>query len=182
MERFASAMREARARKKMSQKELSEKTGIATSTISSYESGGKVPPLDIAIKIAKALGFSIDELADLDESTTSSHSAFGEVINGAQRIIDSDIGNPVVFPIGRDLKMEFTIRLDTQMTPDPYDEWLAQFAKKWQLILNSIKEDPLFREIYKPWLINQIDEARNKGITCIGEIDPFDSSFNPDNE
>lgn len=85
MEKFAAAMREARARKKMSQKELSEKTGIATSTISSYENGGKVPPLDIAVRLSKELGLSLDGLFQIEQAMHVDNS-FGDVIRHIDHI------------------------------------------------------------------------------------------------
>lgn len=48
--------------KKMSQTQLSEKVGVKRETISRYISGEKTPSSDTLIKIADALGVTVDSL------------------------------------------------------------------------------------------------------------------------
>lgn len=70
---FCKRLKEARANKKMTQKELSEKTGVSTVMISAYEnddiSTGKNPALSNVYLLATALGVSIDWLCGLSDNS-----------------------------------------------------------------------------------------------------------------
>lgn len=55
-----------RTAKKMSQKELAERIGIAKSVISFYESGDRFPSYDVLIKIAHIFNVSTDYLLDIE--------------------------------------------------------------------------------------------------------------------
>lgn len=52
----------------MTQIELAEKAGILQSSLSHYETGRRKLPLDIAARIAAALGCTVDELIDKEAS------------------------------------------------------------------------------------------------------------------
>ena len=70
---FSKRLKEARTDKNMTQKELSEKSGVSTVMISAYErsntNSGKNPALNNIYAIATALGVSIDWLCGLTENT-----------------------------------------------------------------------------------------------------------------
>ncbi len=72
---FSKRLKEARTDKNMTQKELSEKSGVSTVMISAYErsntNSGKNPALNNIYAIATALGVSIDWLCGLTEDTTT---------------------------------------------------------------------------------------------------------------
>lgn len=51
--------------REMSQKELSELTGINVSTLSHYMNGRRIPDLRATIRICRALDCSVEELTDL---------------------------------------------------------------------------------------------------------------------
>jgi len=55
-------VRLARLNKKMSQQELSDKSGVAYKSLSRYELGTTIPPADALKAIADALGVSADAL------------------------------------------------------------------------------------------------------------------------
>lgn len=55
---------ELREQRKLTQKEVAVKLGVAESTISMYESGQRKPPLDRFKKLAEILGVSTDVLID----------------------------------------------------------------------------------------------------------------------
>ena len=55
-----------RQNKKMSQQELSEKSGVAYKSLSRYELGATIPPADAIKAIADALGVSTDFLLSDD--------------------------------------------------------------------------------------------------------------------
>ncbi len=166
MEKFAAAMREARARKKMSQKELSEKSGVATSTISSYENGGKVPPLDIAAKLARVLEISIDEIWGIASSSAVKETPFAQVIHALEALIDSDIAGVRIIPIhshggndGFDAEIQVRQAIGKTGGAEVYD-----FARKWNILLEGRKNDLIFGEVYAPWVESQVKEIAEKRI------------------
>lgn len=52
-----------RIRSKLTQKQLSDKVGCSSAAIGWYERGEKIPTIETAAKIAKALDVSLDWLA-----------------------------------------------------------------------------------------------------------------------
>lgn len=61
-------IKEARKQKGLTQKQLAEAAGIAVGSMSAYEKGTQVPPVDAAYRIAAALGVSLDWLFNEDMS------------------------------------------------------------------------------------------------------------------
>ena len=72
---FSKRLKEARTDKNMTQKELSEKSGVSTVMISAYErsntNSGKNPALNNIYAIATVLGVSIDWLCGIDKEQES---------------------------------------------------------------------------------------------------------------
>lgn len=67
-----------RTAKKMSQKELAERIGIAKSVISFYESGDRFPSYDVLIKIARIFNVTTDYLLDVERERTVNVSGLSE--------------------------------------------------------------------------------------------------------
>ena len=67
-----------RTAKKMSQKELAERIGIAKSVISFYESGDRLPSYDVLIKIARIFNVTTDYLLDVERERTVNVSGLSE--------------------------------------------------------------------------------------------------------
>lgn len=59
---IAERIRLTRQQKELSQKELSDKSGINLKSLSRYELGSSIPPADVLKAIANALGVSADFL------------------------------------------------------------------------------------------------------------------------
>ena len=55
-------LKEIRLKKGITQVELAKHVGISQQTISHYETGRAKPSLDVAVKLAKALGVSVEEI------------------------------------------------------------------------------------------------------------------------
>lgn len=64
-ETLARALKVERAKKGWTQDDLARESGVTVNTIARYESGRNMPSLDVAVKMARALGCSVDELAGL---------------------------------------------------------------------------------------------------------------------
>ena len=62
MEGFGKRLREARERRGLSLKELAERAGAHVSNLSCYETGKRIPSLELFITIAGVLGVSADYL------------------------------------------------------------------------------------------------------------------------
>lgn len=59
---FAETLAHLRAKKGLTQRQLGSSAGVAWSMISKYESGQSTPRLKILMRLADALGVSVDEL------------------------------------------------------------------------------------------------------------------------
>jgi transcriptional regulator with XRE-family HTH domain len=62
-ERFQRLRQEA----KLTQEEASERSGVPINTLRNWEQGKRLPRLDHAVRLARALGVSMDELVGFDE-------------------------------------------------------------------------------------------------------------------
>lgn len=63
---FGEKLKNLRLAKKISQKDLAERIGIAKSVISFYESGERFPSYDVLIKIARIFNVTTDYLLDVE--------------------------------------------------------------------------------------------------------------------
>lgn len=60
-----------RLERNMTQEELSGMVGVARKQITCYESGERIPDLYNAIRLAKALGTTVEELAETQATQTA---------------------------------------------------------------------------------------------------------------
>ncbi|NLI22308.1 MAG: helix-turn-helix transcriptional regulator [Clostridiales bacterium] len=70
---FNNRLAEARKRLGLTQKQFAAKAKIQPSTYSSYENNKKVPPLDIALRIADSLGVSLEWLCGRGNSQVTTY-------------------------------------------------------------------------------------------------------------
>lgn len=66
MSRSGDALREVRRRSGLSQRELARRSGIASTLISAYENGRRVPGGDALIRLIEACGGSVDLTTTVD--------------------------------------------------------------------------------------------------------------------
>ena len=66
-ERLLNSLKEERARLGLTQAELADRVGISRKTINTVENGVFVPSTMLALKLAAALGRSVEELFRVDE-------------------------------------------------------------------------------------------------------------------
>lgn len=69
---FTQRLREAREKEGLSLKELQARVGISLSALNNYVAGKTVPPLDVAVRLAKELHVSLDWLSGIDGSDSTS--------------------------------------------------------------------------------------------------------------
>ena len=63
---FTLRLKEAREKEGLSLKELQARVGISLSALNNYVAGKTVPPLDVAVRLAKELHVSLDWLSGID--------------------------------------------------------------------------------------------------------------------
>ncbi|MEO6215020.1 MAG: helix-turn-helix domain-containing protein [Sphingomonas sp.] len=66
-ERLLNSLKEERARLGLTQAELADRVGVSRKTINTVENGVFVPSTMLALKLAAALGRSVEELFRVDE-------------------------------------------------------------------------------------------------------------------
>jgi putative transcriptional regulator len=66
-ERLLNSLKEERARLGLTQAELADRVGVSRKTINTVENGVFVPSTMLALKLAGALGRSVEELFRVDE-------------------------------------------------------------------------------------------------------------------
>ena len=62
-------LEEVRKSKKISQMALADKAGIKQGYVSDLENGKRQPSFEVLIRLAKALGCTLDELVDIDAAS-----------------------------------------------------------------------------------------------------------------
>lgn len=78
---FKSRIKDLRKKADLTQKQFAEKANISVVSYSSYEQGGKLPPLEIAAKIAATFNVSLDWLCGLNtEKSDGAPKSVGDVI------------------------------------------------------------------------------------------------------
>ena len=75
---FGERLRELRTNRKMSQKDLAARIGIAKSAISFYESDERLPSYDMLIKIARTFNVTTDYLLGIERNRTIDVSGLSE--------------------------------------------------------------------------------------------------------
>lgn len=70
-EKFNENLKKARKQKGLTQKDVAESIGVAKSTYSLYESGGREPNVQTIKKISDTLNVSADELLGLEADATT---------------------------------------------------------------------------------------------------------------
>lgn len=65
---LATSMKVQRAMRDLTQAQLAEMSGITRKSINAIETGRMVPSIILALKLARALGISVEELFSLESS------------------------------------------------------------------------------------------------------------------
>ena len=79
---FGDAMKEARKKRGLSQKELGQKLGVSQAMIAQYESGKRSPKIETMEKIANALEIPVDELMERCDPISILRSLTNSVLKG----------------------------------------------------------------------------------------------------
>lgn len=71
-------LKDIRMERNLIQKDLAEATGSCSRTISRIERGERNPSLEMAIRLARYLNMSVEEIFELDDDTSSTHHLSGQ--------------------------------------------------------------------------------------------------------
>ena len=87
---LAANLRRLRERRKLTQQDLAERSGVPRPTLAHLESGEANPTLSVLVRVAEALGTSIEELIGRVEPAITVHpsKALGEQRRGKARLTD----------------------------------------------------------------------------------------------
>lgn len=70
-ERLKNRLREERARLNLTQADLAVKADVSRKTINTVENGVFIPSTDLALRLARALGTTVEKLFQLPDSVSS---------------------------------------------------------------------------------------------------------------
>lgn len=129
---FADRLVQARDAKKMTMRSLSQAAGVSPQSMSQYAKGDAMPPLRSAIKIAEALGVSLDWLCGMQEETQGPVQTYGEV---ARMLLRMEANHDLHGYIGSEHKGKYMkVWININQHPALYD-----FFKKLHT-LNGMKQ------------------------------------------
>ena len=169
---FAQRLKEARNSKGLTQKELSDLSGVSTVMISQYERGdistGKNPALNNVYSLANALEVSIDWLCGLTEKQ--------DIINESTKI-DTDLFLRAIIALLDDLGAEQTqvFRGDSNRTI--YTIEVEEFSYIYNFINEYLEIQPVIKgdylpDVYKETVINKvISKYKNMSVDDLLEYD-----------
>lgn len=203
MEEISKKLREYRAGLNATQREMAEKIGISSASLSAYESGSKTPPLDIAIRIADTLNVSLDYLCGrITRKAESRINTYADII---KRFIElTDV-------LGGHAKIEYTERVGSScgdmlsdeellrcrtINKNGYPVWgkmgharflsidgiLASFFKGWSNVRKLYLDGTIDDEMYRAWLDKKLGETEDTQIgsrlTLYGQMCSDDEESN----
>lgn len=85
MKEIKFTLKAARKSKKLTQVELADKSGITQQNISLYENSDKMPMLDTAVKLASALGVTLDELVIIRDAHEKIAQKYNKIIKNKRK-------------------------------------------------------------------------------------------------
>ena len=87
---LAANLRRLRERRKLTQQDLAERSGVPRPTLAHLESGEANPTLSVLVRVAEALGTSIEELIGRVEPAITLHlsKSLGEQRHGKARVVE----------------------------------------------------------------------------------------------
>ena len=153
---FSNRMLEARKKKGLTQKEAAEQASIQPSTYSSYETNKKIPPLDVALRVAGVLGVSVEWLCG-KEKDKSLFPTCGDVARALLQIkdtflSDAAIGTRYGYTDGGGKNISYYVVLELK------SETLFAFFEKVNKFDEMRKGSPDEKELVDAWIATKLRE------------------------
>jgi len=168
---FHEKVKETRVRRNMTQKQLADAAQIAVGSVSAYENGGKLPPVDAAGRIAAALGVSLDWLlndAPIAEATKPAVGSVGDAARAFLVLVEAGVLEATQHE--RISRME-SLLLDKaatagqladavlRMTIDLEAESpMAKFVEGVYKLGMLVSDNTLDKDIYHTWLERELEK------------------------
>lgn len=146
---FSKNLLKARQNLKLSQKELAEKANVSPASLSAYEQRGKFPSLDVAARIAEALGVSLDWLVGREK----------------EKKVDSVSGVFASFLAIARSGITYTIQGDKDGDTACFcvkEEGLAEVFNGWKDILKLYNTGTINGELYDLWLDKKLSDLEKR--------------------
>lgn len=157
---YCDRIKEARKKKGMTQKQLAANAGISVGSMSAYEKGSQVPPVDAAYCIAAALGVSLDWLFNEGISTTedrTSARSFGDVARAFLVMVDAGL-----LQRSRQEYIEDTNARDVsflRITTDLEEgNKLIPFIEGVYKLTELVMYRTIDKEIYRTWVVKTLED------------------------
>ena len=131
---FEKRLKQMREKKAVSQKEVAEAIGVKAQTISGYESGRTKPPLDLAAKLAKYFGASLDWLCGIEDNGTLTNRKVLEMIG--------------VLSSAAEIRME---RHSSALIIFVDSKKLIKYLSEKDRMENLLKEGVIDKELFQLW-------------------------------
>lgn len=148
---LAKRMKEMRSKLGLTQKQLAEKAEISVGSYSAYENNKKMPPLDMANRLAETLGVSLDWLCGKGgEPGESLPQSQGDVLRLLSQIAASEgeVDIDIEEESAHVLKAVFGIRSGRY----------GAFFREWKDVYTLFERDTIPRDMYDAWMEKKIDE------------------------
>ena len=172
MKEFAERLQEIQKQRGLTQKAMAEMIGIMPASLSAYMKGTKTPALDIAVKIANALGVSIGWLCG-DLQGSSQMATYEDLLRNLVAMVDTSGVNFVIrgdfapldshgFFAGNTAEILMYKQEAEEHGEDPdsvgyaalesIDIYLMGFLSDWQRIRDLYLNGTIDAEMYEAWL------------------------------
>lgn len=152
---FENRMLDSRKKLGWTQKQAAEAAKILPSSYSAYENNKKIPPLDIAVRIAKALDVSLEWLCGAKSPEKNQFESLGDAV----RMINT-------------LENEFrhsAIVEDDCLSLYLHNKYLSDFYRKVLKFREFAKDGDDGRELYNAWF--------EKALEGIDDVPIFEDDF-----
>jgi len=161
---FDNRMAEARKRLNLTQKQVAEKAKVQPSTYSSYENDKKIPPLDIALRIADALNVSIGWLCGKEITSIDTYGSVARAIIAAYAALTADEDNKARLYIDNTRNVgQFSVPIDT-LTLETTAENLTRFFEKMVQYEKMSLDNKNAHEMYEAWLKGELEKLDKQEI------------------
>ena len=162
---FHEKVKETRVRRNMTQKQLADAAQIAVGSVSAYENGGKLPPVDAAGRIAAALGVSLDWLlndAPIAEATKPAVGSVGDAARAFLVLVEAGVvdaaehthifrRDSLILDGNEGLVLRLTIDQDA-------DAPMAKFIEGVYKLGMLVSDNTLDKDIYHTWLERELEK------------------------
>ena len=178
IECFSENMKKTREAMKMTQKELAEKVGLTSTTISAYEKKIKYPSLDNAVLIANSLGVSLDSLCGA-EPKSSKPKTYGDIIQAIITVADILRGTLV----SHEIIYEYRGGSTKHRVFIYSNNTINNFFEEWEKVRKLYTDKIIDNELYEAWIEKKLREYEINLYNTDGEINdpmPLTPDTDPD--